>query len=91
MGDIADQMLDGSMCQWCGEPLDGDGYAQVCAGCQLESGVDKHGNKLGEEPMPANPVKATRAVPCPVTECKRTFRDNHGMGQHVRDKHGDTS
>lgn len=34
MGDIADQMLDGSMCQGCGEYLgDGEGYATFCAGC----------------------------------------------------------
>lgn len=37
MGEIADMMLDGTMCQVCGEWLndgeDGDGYPITCAGC----------------------------------------------------------
>ena len=49
MGEIADLMLEGSMCEWCGECIDGEGYPQVCAGCQQEHGVDKHGNKLESE------------------------------------------
>ncbi|KKL62948.1 hypothetical protein LCGC14_2180040 [marine sediment metagenome] len=49
MGDIADQMLEGSMCQWCGEFIDDEtGWPTVCAGCQLEHNVDQHGNKLPE-------------------------------------------
>jgi hypothetical protein len=35
MGEIADMMVDGDMCQSCGEYLgDGDGYARFCAGCK---------------------------------------------------------
>jgi len=34
MGDIADMMLEGCMCQSCGEYLgDGDGYPVFCANC----------------------------------------------------------
>ena len=47
MGEIADLMLEGSMCQWCGECLDdAQGWPTVCAGCQAAEGVDQHGNKL---------------------------------------------
>ena len=38
MGEIADMMLDGTICQGCGEWLcdgeDGPGYPGFCAGCQ---------------------------------------------------------
>jgi len=34
MGDIADQMLDGGMCEVCGVLLNGEGYPQLCAGCK---------------------------------------------------------
>lgn len=34
MGEIADAMLDGSLCQGCGEYLGGgDGFPVLCAGC----------------------------------------------------------
>ena len=35
MGDTADLMLDGILCEWCGEFLDekGVGYPRRCGGC----------------------------------------------------------
>ena len=34
MGEIADSMLDGDMCEGCGEWLGaGDGFPRLCAGC----------------------------------------------------------
>lgn len=34
MGDIADMMLEGSLCQYCGEYLgNGEGYATLCGSC----------------------------------------------------------
>lgn len=88
MGEIADAMLEGQMCQWCGEVLgDGDGFPVVCPGCQRQHGVDQHGNKPGEEPEPINVPKDPKTIPCPVSGCKRVFRDAHAVGQHVRDKH----
>lgn len=40
MGEIAEMMLDGTMCQGCGEFLhdgeDGDGIPAYCAGCEPE-------------------------------------------------------
>ena len=43
MGEIADMMLDGTMCQWCGEWLhggeDGPGYPGLCASCARRGGA----------------------------------------------------
>ncbi len=41
MGEIADMMLDGTMCEQCGvwvdDGKDGPGYPQLCAECQREN------------------------------------------------------
>jgi hypothetical protein len=36
MGDIAEAILDGTLCQVCGELIDDDapGYPRTCEGCQ---------------------------------------------------------
>ncbi len=41
MGDIADMMLEGVMCQQCGEWLggDGDGYPVTCEACLADEDV----------------------------------------------------
>lgn len=41
MGDIADMMLDGVLCEGCGVYLDGDapGYPRYCEHCQKERAV----------------------------------------------------
>lgn len=37
MGEIADMMLDGDLCEGCGEYLgDGEGYARKCVGCRRD-------------------------------------------------------
>ena len=43
MGDIADSILEGEMCQVCGEYIgEGDGYPVTCDGCQaVEDTVNK--------------------------------------------------
>lgn len=38
MGDFADAVLDGDICQICGEFMDdGNGFPQTCAGCKLSN------------------------------------------------------
>jgi len=38
MGDIADQIINGDMCEYCGDYLGpGDGYPRLCGGCNLEN------------------------------------------------------
>lgn len=43
-GEIADMMLDGTMCQLCGEFLDGEagGYPMYCAGCAPDATPAQH-------------------------------------------------
>lgn len=52
MGDIADMMLDGTMCQGCGEWLcdgaDGPGYPGYCSSCQPRREKPKKKPKLGK-------------------------------------------
>jgi len=70
-------MLDGTLCQWCGEVIDDpEGFPTVCAGCQAEENVDKHGNKP-EEYIRFN---------CDI--CRRPFKTEASRDQHRRDKHG---
>ena len=43
MGEIADMVLDGIMCETCGEIIDGGeeaGYPRQCAGCRLDDPLD---------------------------------------------------
>ena len=55
MGEIADMMIEGQMCQGCGEVLgDGDGFPAFCAACQSEMGVDEFGDSVKP---PAKKVK----------------------------------
>jgi hypothetical protein len=95
MGEIAELMLDGAMCQWCGEVLgDGDGYPVVCAGCQRQHDV----NEFGEDrstPTESTPIepRLTRKYECPIEGCNRKLKTPYGVEQHVRMSHatkGDT-
>lgn len=38
MGEMAEAVLNGEMCEWCGVWLDGEpaGYPQLCPDCQKE-------------------------------------------------------
>ena len=81
MGDIADMMLDGTMCQVCGE-FQGDpvGYPITCAGCG--------GDALGiVDDGPANAPKDPKTVACPDPFCERKFRNRQAAAQHWVDKH----
>ena len=79
MGEIADMMLEGDMCQWCGEILEGGGFPTICAGCQCAHGVDQFG-----DPVKRKPRKAAKRTPCP--ECGKMI-SVAGMDQHTRAKH----
>ena len=49
MGDIADLMLNGDLCEVCGVVLEGQGYPQLCAGCAAtEEGADWYGEEVDE-------------------------------------------
>jgi hypothetical protein len=49
MGEIADAMLNGEMCEWCGIYLEGEppGYPQLCSDCQQDELDDEDRKKYG--------------------------------------------
>lgn len=76
MGEIAEMMLDGTMCQSCGEWLhggeDGPGIPGFCFSCQPDA-------LLNEGPPSRKPFV------CP--DCNRRFRKEVGLKDHRRDAH----
>lgn len=71
MGDVADMMLDGTLCEGCGVFLEGcgDGYPRRCAGCLDDV----------ERAQPS-----TAKVSCSI--CGRRVKQT-GLHDHMRDKH----
>lgn len=77
MGEIADMMLDGTLCACCGEYLGcDDGYPVYCAGCEPEF-IPK------PDPLPA---KRGRDTPC--KRCGKMLCGQFALQQHIKDKHG---
>ncbi len=80
MGEIADMMLDGTMCQGCGvwmddilNGADAPGYPRFCGGCV--------GYQKSERAREQGQVK----VPCPT--CGKRVKQV-GLKDHQRDAHG---
>ncbi|MBV8273558.1 MAG: hypothetical protein JO067_14925 [Cupriavidus sp.] len=76
MGEIAEMMLDGTLCEGCGVYLDGegDGYPRRCDDC----------------PYPAESASALRKPAAPKTNCPTCNRRVKlaGLADHQRDAHG---
>jgi hypothetical protein len=73
MGEIADLMLSGAMCQGCGVFLhdgeDGPGYPGWCSGCAP-----------AEERPQVRKNKRKRTIPCPG--CNKMFNSTDGLAWH---------
>lgn len=70
MGDIADAIMEGSLCSSCGESVgDPCGYPRVCVDCAVLRPLYK------------------RTIAC--KHCKRKFKSENGLAQHVAAKHPD--
>ena len=84
MGEIADMMIDGTMCQVCGEFINEvpPGYPITCAGC----GGDEFGIA---DAGPANKPKDPKTIACPDPFCERKFQNRQAAAQHWIDKHGE--
>ena len=77
MGEIAEMMLDGTLCAGCGVFLngDGDGFPRYCTDCQRPSSY-----------KPTRCKRETREkVSCPT--CKKRV-NAVGLADHMRDAHG---
>lgn len=82
MGDIADMMLDGDLCEGCGVWMgsEGDGFPRRCASCLRDEAKPSKVQKTVRSP------KAFRKVKCPT--CGRAVKEV-GMKQHMKDKHNE--
>ncbi len=79
MGEIAEMMLEGAMCEQCGEFIDDGeecGYPRLCAGCSDEQ------QESDPVPWPNTPL---RKVACP--KCGKRVKVT-GLKDHQRDRHG---
>ena len=76
MGEIADLMLEGDLCEGCGcEMGPGDGYPRRCRACAKE-----HAAYAREATACSAPIK----VSCPT--CKKKVK-RVGLQDHMRDVH----
>ena len=84
MGEIADMMLDGTMCQMCGcymnDGEDGDGFPVTCDSCLKDIPATEHYSK------PAVDLALKVKMPCPI--CKKMIVPS-GLHQHLKAKHPD--
>ena len=84
MGEIAEMMLDGEMCEGCGVYLGGEalGIPRKCQSC---------GGDAPEHPVysmdPAQAGGDKTMFSCGT--CSKMFRSKQAVSDHMRDKHGD--
>lgn len=83
MGEIADMMLDGTMCEGCGEYMgEGDGFPQYCSEqCANDRGANP--SQIKDRPVFEAPSK--RDTSCP--KCGKMCRGHQGYLDHFRVKH----
>lgn len=74
MGDIADMILEGELCQECGAYMEGaDGYPRSCRSCKPNF------------KKPAKTATAQEKVNCP--HCMKRVK-RVGLSNHIKDSHG---
>jgi hypothetical protein len=80
MGEISDMMLDGDLCEGCGEYMEGgDGYARRCSACQSRDRAQKSADAKTKCPHP----QCKNMKPRSQYACK-----NHWLAlpKNIRDK-----
>lgn len=72
MGEIAEMMLNGTLCSWCGTRLHGgaagNGFPQLCPECAKDG-----------EPVPQRSFRCKK--------CGKECKSEIGVSNHMRDKH----
>lgn len=84
MGDIANMMLDGTLCEACGEYMGSDsGYPNYCSEeCARDRGMTlEDGIPVARQDTPPR----RKIVPCP--DCGKKCRGDGGVMQHQNAKH----
>ena len=89
MGEIADMMLDGTMCEGCGEWLndgeDGQGWPGLCESCQR---IRDKAERATHPTAPRDTRLLTpKTIPC-GSGCSKFFRTEEAARDHRRMKHG---
>lgn len=87
MGEIADAMLEGALCQGCGEYLGEDGVGpRYCAGCKAPAPM--HYTTPRQRRALANrPEVIDARKPFQCGTCGRRFKVASAVSQHARDVH----
>jgi len=81
MGEIAEMMLDGTLCEQCGSYMgDGGGFVRHCFSCAKDFRALNAGGNDAPRSKPATPK-----VFCPT--CKKRVKAV-GLQDHMRDAHG---
>ena len=77
MGDVADMMLDGTLCAGCGSFIDGkgEGFPRYCSDC----------HRPFSHKSPRRKCEPREKVTCPT--CKKRV-NVIGLADHMRDAHG---
>ena len=94
MGDVADMMIDGTLCEGCGVYLEGDddgkawGFPRLCRDCALDRKdhgheIDELGSGIGFVDCGPKPTLITK-VACPI--CNKRVHPS-GLVQHTEAKH----
>lgn len=84
MGDIADMMLEGVLCEGCGVYLgSGNGFPGRCNSCARENKADLTATNIAR-----NKAQHAAAKKIPCTTCGKRV-STIGMKDHIRDAHGE--
>jgi predicted RNA-binding Zn-ribbon protein involved in translation (DUF1610 family) len=80
VGEIAEMMLDGTLCEGCGVALGGSaaGYPRRCPSCAGDERAERHQQTLALH-------QQIKKIPCPT--CGRKVK-TVGLSNHMRDAHG---
>jgi hypothetical protein len=80
MGEIAEMMLDGTLCEGCGVALAGcgEGFPRRCATCARDERAERHQQTMARH-------QQIKKIPCQT--CGRKVK-TVGMSDHMRDAHG---
>ncbi|MES1979587.1 MAG: hypothetical protein V4451_16215 [Pseudomonadota bacterium] len=104
MGEIADMMIGGDLCECCGVYMgdEGQGFARRCHSCRTDANMPAPGKKvmcptcgkyvkydgLGNHYKDAHGVVLTRFGKIPCTVCGKNVK-LAGLADHIKDVHGD--
>ncbi len=86
MGEIADMMIDGELCEQCGVYMGGSaGFARMCGGCDRENAPARKAARAARHAATLAQHQAIKKVACAT--CGKRVKAV-GLPDHMRDAHG---